>query len=146
MWDWQIFCLIFSRSSPVKRAGIKASTQTKPFRLSLWENGLCNEGIGNFNLIGRTSWPASKPISSINGKFAHSKCTFLSSSVGRHGYHRNGIFLLLYADCRFSKAHHFREQFFLPSGGSCSHGKIFSCFLSSFSSKPCLVLTRKGML
>ena len=34
--------------------------------------------------------------------------------------------------------------FFLPSGGSCPRGKIFSCSISSFSNQPCLVLTRKG--
>lgn len=93
MWDWQILHLIFSRSSLVKRAGAKASTKTVPSQLFLWKNGLCNEGISNLSYIGRTPWPASKPNSSTNRKFAHPRPTFLSSSVGRHGYHRNEIFL-----------------------------------------------------
>lgn len=110
MWDWQILHLIFSRSSLVKRAGAKASTKTVPSQLFLWKNGLCNEGISNLSYIGRTPWPASKPNSSTNGKLAHPRPTFLSSSVGRHGYHRNEIFLSRIWDCRFSKVHHFWEE------------------------------------
>ena len=34
--------------------------------------------------------------------------------------------------------------FFLPSGVSCPCGKIFSYSISSFSSQPCLVLTKSA--
>lgn len=90
MWDWQMLCFVSSTSGPVKRAGTKASTKTIPSQLFLWKNGFCNEGISNFSWI---LWPACQPHSSANEKFAHSRLTFLSTSVGRHGYHRIKIFL-----------------------------------------------------